>query len=367
MGTGFSSAFKVARILGSFPFDDTYQYLTNAPISITSQLWDLMRVLTILLRETTKRYDEDSIRALERITSYGEYINDIYGPLLFFIVPVYELDGSPNHPDPTDYRSIRRRFHQCLSEDVNLCQFMNLMGVLTILIRLTTEAYDEGSINALARMSTYGEYMSEIYGPFLFIMVEEESDQYTTNIYLAALMLSNAPISITSQLLDLMRVLTILLRETTKRYDEGSIKALERISSYGEYINDIYGIVLWFAIMDHEISPRSVYIVIKVILLSNFTISISSQLWDLMQILTILFRETTKEYDEGSIRALERINFLRSNTLDCLHGRWLFHQEYINRGDGNSFMQFYTKYQQSAVGPHEGANHLAPIDHQRIR
>lgn len=67
--------------------------ISNSPISFTSQLWDLGRVLSILIRETTKGFDERSISALERMSTYGEAINDIYGPLLFLMVvcPFFEV------------------------------------------------------------------------------------------------------------------------------------------------------------------------------------------------------------------------------------------------------------------------------------
>lgn len=67
--------------------------LTTSGISITGQLWDLMSMMNLSLCETSKRYDESSISALERMTTYGEYINEIYGPFLFIMMvkPFFEL------------------------------------------------------------------------------------------------------------------------------------------------------------------------------------------------------------------------------------------------------------------------------------
>ncbi|KAE8573506.1 Gustatory receptor 104b [Halyomorpha halys] len=67
--------------------------LSSSTISMASQLWDLMRLLTILLQETTKRYDEGSVSALERMTTYGESMSEIYGPFIFIMVmtPFFEL------------------------------------------------------------------------------------------------------------------------------------------------------------------------------------------------------------------------------------------------------------------------------------
>ncbi|CAH1404373.1 unnamed protein product [Nezara viridula] len=58
-------------------------------LSITSQLWDLMSLLTLLFRKTTKEYDDGSIAALERISTYGDSIKDIYGPFLFIVVSLH--------------------------------------------------------------------------------------------------------------------------------------------------------------------------------------------------------------------------------------------------------------------------------------
>lgn len=60
--------------------------LSASSISVTSMVWELMRVLKILFREATKGYDEGSIISLERMSTYGEYINEIYGPFLFISV-----------------------------------------------------------------------------------------------------------------------------------------------------------------------------------------------------------------------------------------------------------------------------------------
>ncbi|CAH1404374.1 unnamed protein product [Nezara viridula] len=57
--------------------------LSMSTLSITSQLWDLMSLLTLLFRKITKEYDDGSIAALERISTYGDSIKDIYGPFLF--------------------------------------------------------------------------------------------------------------------------------------------------------------------------------------------------------------------------------------------------------------------------------------------
>lgn len=66
---------------------------SNSTISITSQLWGLMHVIAILIQETTKRYDDSSILAIERMSIYVEHISDIYGPFSFIMVmkPFVEL------------------------------------------------------------------------------------------------------------------------------------------------------------------------------------------------------------------------------------------------------------------------------------
>ncbi|KAE8573508.1 Gustatory receptor 104d [Halyomorpha halys] len=97
--------FFTALVIGwSYSVDDSFKLktmcislmsllLSTSKISITGQIWDLMRVLTILLRETAKGHDEGSIVALVRISAYGETVNEIYGPFLSIIViaPFFQL------------------------------------------------------------------------------------------------------------------------------------------------------------------------------------------------------------------------------------------------------------------------------------
>ncbi|KAE8573505.1 Gustatory receptor 104a [Halyomorpha halys] len=81
-----------------FNLDTTYTTLVSflistSTVSFISQLWDLMRLLIVLLQETSKGNDENSIIALERISTYGESIKEIYGPFLFLLaaLPFVEL------------------------------------------------------------------------------------------------------------------------------------------------------------------------------------------------------------------------------------------------------------------------------------
>ncbi|KAE8573507.1 Gustatory receptor 104c [Halyomorpha halys] len=78
--------FDIGFMLETLHFSLSSFLIYSSTIGNTSQLWDLMRLLTILLQETSKGYDENSIIFLEKITTYGDFIKEIYGPFLFIMV-----------------------------------------------------------------------------------------------------------------------------------------------------------------------------------------------------------------------------------------------------------------------------------------
>lgn len=53
---------------------------------IVGQVWDLMQLLTSLVRDNTIVFQDSSINRLERLSSFGESIGEIYSPLLMMVV-----------------------------------------------------------------------------------------------------------------------------------------------------------------------------------------------------------------------------------------------------------------------------------------
>ncbi|KAE8573062.1 Gustatory receptor 105b, partial [Halyomorpha halys] len=62
----------------------------SSALSIVGQFWDLMQVLTGLVHDKTYELNESSIDAMENLSTIGESIGEIYGPiLLIFIVSCF--------------------------------------------------------------------------------------------------------------------------------------------------------------------------------------------------------------------------------------------------------------------------------------
>lgn len=58
----------------------------SSTASVVGQVWDLMGALTILINDCTYELNECSIGALEHLTSIGESIGKLYGPLLLIVI-----------------------------------------------------------------------------------------------------------------------------------------------------------------------------------------------------------------------------------------------------------------------------------------
>ncbi|KAE8573066.1 Gustatory receptor 105f, partial [Halyomorpha halys] len=58
----------------------------SSTASIVGQVWNLMQVLTKLLHDNSYECDECSIDELEHLSTIGESIDEIYGPLLLMVI-----------------------------------------------------------------------------------------------------------------------------------------------------------------------------------------------------------------------------------------------------------------------------------------
>ncbi|KAE8573063.1 Gustatory receptor 105e, partial [Halyomorpha halys] len=72
----------------SYIFINSFILFVNfsSTASIVGQIWDLMSVLTKLVHTNTSECDESCIDALKHLSTIGEFIDEIYGPLLLIVI-----------------------------------------------------------------------------------------------------------------------------------------------------------------------------------------------------------------------------------------------------------------------------------------
>ncbi|KAE8573509.1 Gustatory receptor 104e [Halyomorpha halys] len=212
MGTQLSSIFKFPRIAGLFPFDDEFQW---------SRKWFIYSILIQLLSLPSMiisffHHYHNAVTIRNRTLNVLIVMSCIQNLLSFFynVFTVIQLTENRN-------------------------------SVFHLLAKLNKEIVE---CRTFPKIRFYTTYINFVWYVFLLIiwlsLTYDGFGLENLNLTLMILLLSTSSICISGQLWDLMRVLSNLVRETTKGDDEGSIRAMDRISAYGESLNEIYSPLL---------------------------------------------------------------------------------------------------------------------------
>ncbi|KAE8573511.1 Gustatory receptor 104h [Halyomorpha halys] len=212
MGTQLSSVFKFPRIVGLFPFDNSFQW---------SRKWLMYSIFIQLL----------SLPSM--VLASLHYYNDVV-----------------NVRNRTKTILIVLSYIKYL-----LGYFCNIFTVIQLTIKRNSVFHLLDSMNKeivqcrqFPKRSFYTTYLNLIcdllFTIVWIISIDESFQPENLNITLLSLLSFTSTLSIIGQLMDIMRALTFLVGEITKGFDDVSIIALERISAYGECINEIYGPLL---------------------------------------------------------------------------------------------------------------------------
>ncbi|KAE8573510.1 Gustatory receptor 104g [Halyomorpha halys] len=217
MGTQLSSVFKGPRILGLFPFDDRFQWSRKWLIySIFIQLLTLPSMVLAFLH-----YYHTAVISGNRAFNVFITLSCLNNLLAFFcnVFTVIQL---------TRKRNLVFHLLDNMKKEIVECQefpkrsfhttYLNLFWCALFTIVWTI--FDDGGFQL--------ENLNET---------------------LMSLLSFTSTSCIIGQLQDLMKALTVLMRESTKEFDKGSILALERISGYEECINEIYGPLIFTSVI----------------------------------------------------------------------------------------------------------------------